>query len=107
MSRDNAPPFGRGKTYGATAATDGVLYEGRECVFEDIDWSAPGSGPKPVRSNRPVRTRIVRNACAVGSGGESGTGALLPKRLVTFKSGTYNNHVDGYARLTATGPTRP
>src|SRR5690606_10726577 len=105
MSRDNSPPFPRGGKWGSSESPDGDSFVGREFQFEDIDYSA--AGPKPVRSNRPVTVRCVRDSCTVDSGGEAATGALLPKKLVTFKAGTYNREVDGYARLTAVGPCYP
>lgn len=106
MSRLADPPFIRGKTYSGTGtpgSTDGAHLVGREWVFEDLDYSVTGQ-PKPVRSNRNVTVRAVRNSCTINSGGEITTGNLLPKRAVTFTAGGYNTTVDGYARTTAQGP---
>lgn len=90
MSRDGSPPIGRGEYEATSGAFDHLI--GKEWVFEDLDYSA--SGTRPSRSNRLVTCRLVRNDSA---------SALLPKRLVTFEtgSGLYGAVVDGYARLTA------
>lgn len=102
MARDENPPFPPGQTYSGSYGGSGVTFssddiaatqnlEGKEYVFEDIDYSAT-SGAKPLRSGRKVRRRVVRNSSA---------GVLLPKRLVTFEADTsaddYGKRVDGYA----------
>ncbi len=97
MSAFEQPPFGRGKTYNpGAAATDGAEWIGREYWFDDYNWN---SNPITLRSNRKVKCRVVRNSCASAgnAGGQVSTGALLPKRLAAFKSGTYNAEMDGYA----------
>lgn len=91
MSLDVSAPFPRGKTFGTTLATDGVQWEGYEKYFMDYDYSQ-AVGPIPIRSNRMVLCRVMRNAAAT---------ALEPKRLVSLKAGTYNKHVDGYADVFA------
>ena len=83
MARDDAPPFGRGETlYGGETidSTDlpGINLEGREYRFED---SVYGTGQQVV-------VRIVRNVAAA---------ALIPKKLVSFKTTYYGQRVDGYA----------
>lgn len=96
MSRDMAPPFGRGE-YEETAGVFDHLV-GKEWVFEDLDYSASSSnlGAKPARSGKYVTCRLVKNG---------GAAALLPKRLVQFsttagadKSGAV---VTGYVTTTA------
>lgn len=91
MARDEAPPFGRGETYGATSATDGAHLLGNEYVFEDLDYS---TSPPTVRSAKKVRCRLVRNTAAA---------ALLPKRIGRFSTtgGEYGQNVDGYTAVTA------
>jgi hypothetical protein len=91
MARQEQPPFGRGETGfsigGSPASTDLKQWEGKEWVFEDIDWS----GTHQSRSNKYVRCRLVRNVSTV---------SLRPKALVSFKTTdatTYGSQVDGYA----------
>lgn len=86
MAREDNAPWARGKTFGTTSASDGANWLGYEKVFEDIDYSA--AGPLTKRSNRRVVCRLVRNSSGA---------ALEPKRLATFKTGTYNTEVDAYA----------
>lgn len=93
MARHESPPFGRGETFfngGTVDSTSGENLEGMEWEFEDLDYSSTGS-LKP-RTNRKVRCRIVRNSSGI---------ALLPKRLVSFKAGSFNKQVDGYANVTS------
>lgn len=94
MARDENPPFERGQTFyqGRTPDSnnlEGDQYLGKEYVFEDIDYST--AGMKATRTGHPVRCRIVRNSSA---------GALLPKRLVSYKAATNRQEVDGYADTT-------
>jgi hypothetical protein len=79
------PPFALGQTLGVTSATDGGGWVGAVKLFPDID---PSNGQ--IRSNRLKKCIAVRNVSGV---------ALLPKRVVTFKSGSFSE-VDGYTRLT-------
>lgn len=85
MSLQDDPPFGLGKTFGATAATEGVNWEGCIKQFPDIN---PTTGA--VRSNRIKTCVCVRNT--------SGS-TLYKQRLVKFASGSLKA-VDGYARTT-------
>lgn len=90
MSRDNDLPFAVGSTYGATSASDGAQFEGREYTVDDVN---PATGAR--RSNKRRRLRVVRNTSG---------GALLPKRLVTFKATAGSasvGQVDGMACVTA------
>ena len=109
MSRKADPPFIRGKTFDGTATPsssapyDGAFIIGREFDFEDYDFAVTNQ-VKPVRSNRQVTVRVVRNACTINSGGEITTGYLQPKRVVTYTAGSYNTTVDGYGCTTAQGP---
>lgn len=96
MPRDEAPPFGRGETFfngGTTDTTSGAQHEGKEWVFEDLQWTGT-TGAKPARTNRKVRCKVVRNVSGI---------ALLPKRLCKYKttSGLYGAQVDGYCTLDA------
>lgn len=75
------PPFALGQTLGVTSATDGTGWVGAVKVFPDV---VPSTGK--VRSNRVKRCIAVRNVSGV---------ALLPKRVVVFKSGSHTE-VDGY-----------
>lgn len=65
MKQEN-PPFARGTTYmGLTETIDtanlaGINLEGKEYIFEDLDPRG-AAGSVAVRTNRPVRCRIVRN----------------------------------------------
>lgn len=97
-------PFPVGSTAGITSASDGTDIEGREYYVGDFDYSG---AVEILRSNRVRKLRVVRNAVTIGSGGDVTTGNLRPKRLVTFKSGTYRAQVDGYARTTAVGGAVP
>ena len=99
MARNENPPFGPGETFYNVFANltqantnDGIQYEGREWVFEDINPQT-----KVNRTQQYVRRRIVRNISG---------GALLPGRLVQFSNapnanGVYGGQVDGYAFTTA------
>lgn len=97
MSRDNTPMFPRGATAYSGGTIDTVNYatdnfaawEGHIKVFEDEDLSQTGS--KPLRTGRKVVCMCVRNVSA---------GAILPKRLVSFKAGS-PGQVDGYITTTA------
>jgi len=79
------PPFGLGQTLGVTATTDGTGWVGAVKHFTDVN---PSTGK--LRTNRHKVCIAVRNASTV---------VLLPKRLVTWKSGSLSE-VDGYTRLT-------
>lgn len=79
------PPFALGQTLGVTSATDGGGWVGAVKVFPDVD---PATGA--IRSNRVKKCIAVRNVSGV---------ALLPKRVVTWKSGSFSE-VDGYTAAT-------
>jgi hypothetical protein len=86
----------RGKTYLSgpnrtpdSTATQSKGIEGIVNVFKDVDYSITG-GVNQLRSVNDVTAILVRNASGV---------ALLPKRLVTWKSANRGKQVDGYARL--------
>lgn len=74
------------------STSDGIQYEGREWVFEDIDVNT-----KKYRSGRPVVARIVRNVSGI---------ALLPGRVARFAQGAvsqngvpgglWGGQIDGY-----------
>jgi hypothetical protein len=94
MARNEAPPFNRGE-YSSQSGMDHLV--GKTWLFEDLDLttSATNTGAKKHRTGKMVECMLVKN----GSGG-----ALLPKRLVTFKTSSgpdYVGVVDGYARTTA------
>ncbi len=102
MARDDAPPFERGSTAanGVTIDSNDLILpnlEGKEWVFEDLDYTATTVGARPARTNQKVRCRAVRNSSGA---------ALLPKRLVTFKAGDWGK-VDGYAEVNPEGPCFP
>jgi hypothetical protein len=104
MARNENPPFGRGETfYNLFSATtqstsDGIQFEGREWVFEDVDPTK-----KTYRSGRPVTCRVVRNVSGI---------ALLPGRVARFAAGAlsangapgglFGGQVDGYVNTTPT-----
>lgn len=79
------PPFALGQTLGVSSATDGTGWVGAVKVFPDVD---PTTGK--IRSNRLKKCVAVRNASG---------GALLPKRVVVFKAGSFSE-VDGYSAVT-------
>jgi len=81
-------PFARGKVFGVTANTDGPSWLGNEWIVEDKD----PADPVKKRSNRFVTLRAVRNSSTV---------ALLPKRVVRYKTTTLHTEVDGYTALTS------
>lgn len=79
------PPFPIGQTLGVSSSTDGTGWVGAKKIFPDV---TPSTGK--VRTNRLKTCIAVRNSSGV---------ALLPKRVVTWKSGSLSE-VDGYTRLT-------
>jgi hypothetical protein len=85
MSLTVDPPFALGQTLGVSSTADGVGWVGAVKTFPDVD---PATGR--IRSNRLKTCIAVRNVSGV---------ALLPRRVVTFKSGSFTE-VDGYTRLT-------
>lgn len=85
MSSFQNLPFARGE-YDANVGD----YAGHTYVVDDRD---PDSLQKR-RSEHQVHLRLVKNSSGI---------ALLPKRLVVFKSGTNRTEVDGYATTTAAG----
>jgi hypothetical protein len=87
MARDEALPFPYGRTYmnGETIDTNnlpGPNLLGKEYLIEDNYF---GTG-------RYIKLRVVRNLAAA---------ALLPKRLVSLKSGSNGTAVDGYTTTTS------
>lgn len=86
MSREGSLPFPRGQYVDSAGAFDHLV--GREYLVEDVDWGANGQA-KPVRSGSMVKIRLVKNSAGI---------ALLPKRLVTFKTPAAKE-IDGYVRL--------
>jgi hypothetical protein len=89
MSLTVDPPFALGQTLGVSSVTDGVGWVGVVKQFPDVN---PVTGV--VRSNRIKTCIAVRNVSGV---------TLLPKRTVSFKSGSLSE-VDGYSADT-TKPT--
>jgi hypothetical protein len=87
MSLTNDPPFALGQTLGVSSTSDGTGWVGAIKQFPDVD---PTTGA--IRSNRLKTCIAVRNTSGV---------ALLPKRLVVWKSGSFTE-VDGYNRLNDT-----
>jgi len=85
MSLNVDPPFALGQTLGVSSTSDGVGWVGAVKQFPDV---VPSTGK--IRSNRVKTCIAVRNTSGV---------ALLPKRVVTFKSGSISE-VDGYSNAT-------
>lgn len=91
----NLPP--RGKTYLSgsnrtidTTQTTSKAVMGIRKVFKDLDYSSTSpsnTSVKAPRSGGEVTCILVRNSSGV---------ALLPKMLVTWKSGARGKEVDGY-----------
>lgn len=99
MDRFQQPPFARGELGTAysdpntASSTGNEQYEGKEWIFEDKDYSNPGTAAE--RTNMFVTVRCVRN--------KAGT-TLNPKRFVKFKvdgttRGNYGGQVSGYGAL--------
>lgn len=84
MSLYDDPPFSLGETLGVSSTDDGKQWVGAVKVFPDVN---PNTGV--VRSGRVKKCVAVRNASTV---------ALLPKRVVALKSGSFTE-VDGYAAV--------
>jgi len=77
----------------AAANYGGISYEGTVRSWaEDSGPSNAGNNMNTFRSHRPVTRVLVRNV----SGGN-----LLPKRVVTWKTGYVGKRVDGYVCETA------
>jgi hypothetical protein len=89
-------PFERGLTAAAglasVASTDFENIVGREYKVEDIDPASTTVTGLKARSGRHVTLLAVRNVSGF---------ALLPKRTVKFKAGSYGREVDGYVTATA------
>ena len=85
MSLNVDPPFALGQTLGVSSTDDGKGWVGVVKQFPDV---VPSTGK--IRSNRVKTCIAVRNVSGV---------TLLPKRLVTFKSGSISE-VDGYTNVT-------
>ncbi len=113
MARNENPPFGRGETfYGVNGQTPdannlgGVHLEGHEWVFEDVNYGYAGAtsfsaGAKPVRTNKHVTCRCVRNMATFN---------ILPSRVVHMQRTAGNalqGRVDGMGTTTAEGPAFP
>lgn len=98
MARNEAPPFERGNTFVngeyTISSTDlpGQNIEGKEYVFEDLDYSA--SGAKAARTNHYVHCVAVRNMA---------TFAIRPKAVVTglLTAGVNFARTGGMCRVTA------
>jgi hypothetical protein len=71
-------------------ATMKVDLEGSIKHFDDVDPTVT-SGAKMRRSNKRVVCMLVRNEAAA---------AVLPKRVVSWKSGQRNKQIDGYCKVT-------
>lgn len=84
MSLYDDPPFSLGETLGVSSTDDGKQWVGAVKVFPDVN---PNTGV--VRSGRVKKCVAVRNTSSV---------ALLPKRVVALKSGSFTE-VDGYAAV--------
>ncbi len=85
--------MGRGKTLLASGAEDTSSYEqllGQTITVKNYDPAS--TDIKKLRDSTSVTLMLCRN---------EGAAALLPKRVVTWKSGDYGKVVDGYARLPA------
>lgn len=86
-------PFKRGQTFyngnvpSSTYWKETAMIEGMEGVFEDLAPATTRGQVLVKRSGRPVRCRVVRNQTA-------GETALLPKMVVTYKSGYRLSRVD-------------
>ena len=89
-------PFPIGTTFsqnGSPAATDGQDYEGRLYWVEDYDYNQfPSRKPRAYDGSAGLQgnmklVRVVRNVSGI---------TLQPRRLVTYKFGTYRRQVDGY-----------
>ncbi len=98
MARDENPPFERGNTFwgpGSTPAdsTSGKQYEGAEYRWEDINYSN-SAAVKPVRSELPVVTRVVRNASSQ---------TALAKQVVKLLA-TNHGQIDGQCIVNGQGP---
>lgn len=85
MSLNVDPHFPLSQTLGVTSTADGGNVVGVVKQFPDVN---PVTGR--IRSNRVKTCIAVRNVSGV---------ALLPRRLVTFKAGSFTE-VDGYTNLT-------
>lgn len=86
-------PFPIGGTYGASGATDGIKFEGREYIVEDLDYSANPAKARAISDSVSFkRIRVVRNVSGI---------SLLPRYLVGFKASQYGKQVDGYTNTTA------
>ena len=72
-----------------TTSLDGVL--GIPCTFRDIDSSSTAK-IKPKRSGAVTTGMLVRNVSGI---------ALLPGRIVAWKTGKRYKEVDGYTTATA------
>lgn len=89
MSLTVDPHFALSQTLGVTSTADGGNVVGVVKQFPDVN---PVTGK--IRSNRIKTCIAVRNVSGV---------ALLPKRLVRFKSGSFTE-VDGYTSVTDQAP---
>lgn len=89
-------PFPIGTTLsqnGTAATTDSPHLEGREYVVVDRDYSGRGARAYGGAGQLPLKTvRIVRNVSGI---------TLMPRKLVTFKTGQRGFQVDGYCTTTA------
>lgn len=96
MSVPTDLPFPIGSTGGYTSASDGVQWEGREFIVEDLDYSSSPAKPRAYASggqtNEHKVIRCVRNVSGV---------ALLPGYLCQFgtATGQYGYRVTGYSNV--------
>ena len=96
MSNVNGALPVRGKTFlsgnGNRTITSSMKadVEGTYKQFSDVDPTAT-AGARAKRSNRNVHCVLVRNMSGI---------ALLPKRVVKWKSGQIGKQVDGYSCVT-------
>lgn len=88
--RTDELPFSIGTSHPYTANQDMDLISGREYMITDDKRFIPEGGRAATGFKK--RVRLVRNTSGV---------TLLPKRAVTFKSGTNLKEVDGYCDLSS------
>ena len=101
MARTENPPVGRGQTMdwptdeapgSSLDSAGGAHLEGKEWMFEDLDYANMENGVAKARSGKFVFCRLVRNASG---------GALVPKRFAQFKADgatadIFGGQVSGY-----------
>lgn len=94
-------PFDLGKTYyeGRTIDTTssyanvgGITLEGSKSQFQNHQVLAAGTSLRLTLVDAPMLVKVVRNVSGI---------ALLPGRMVVYKTGTNQKRVDGYTSTTA------